>query len=218
MSLSAHMGRISQVNWEKPMIDYTATTTILLDGLRDSGNDRAWAEFDRRYRPIVVGFSRKLGLSDADAADVAQETMTKFVQEYQAGGYDRERGRLRSWLMALARVRVAGIYRAKSGRREVAAGPEGIDLEDEARLTAIWDGERRRAMLQEAMERLRQTTKTGENTVRAFELLVLNQLPTSAVAMQLGMTREEVYRAKNRVADRLQSILEELEGTYEEGA
>ena len=52
--------------------------------------------------------------------------------------------------------------------------------------------------------------------MRAFELLVLNQLPTSAVAMQLDMTREEVYRAKNRVADRLQGILEELEGTYAE--
>ena len=36
------------------MIDLTRTTTALLDGLHDPGDDAVWSEFDRRYRPILV--------------------------------------------------------------------------------------------------------------------------------------------------------------------
>jgi hypothetical protein len=70
------------------------TTTALLEGLHDPADAVAWEQFDRRYRPIVVGFASRLGLADADAADVAQEVMLQFVKEYRAGKYDRQRGRL----------------------------------------------------------------------------------------------------------------------------
>ena len=43
-----------------------ATTTELLAGLHESDGP-AWEEFDLRYRPILVGFLRKMGLNDADA-------------------------------------------------------------------------------------------------------------------------------------------------------
>jgi len=72
----------------------TTTTTALLDGLHDPANEEVWREFDTRYRPIILGFAVKLGLSDEDAADVAQDTLARFVQEYRAGRYDRTRGRL----------------------------------------------------------------------------------------------------------------------------
>ena len=49
----------------------TTTTTVLLEGLLDSGNEAVWREFDARYRPIIVGFARTLGLDPDDAADVA---------------------------------------------------------------------------------------------------------------------------------------------------
>ena len=86
------------------MLDITRTTTVLLEGLHDASNDAVWGEFDRRYRPVVFGFARRLGLDDADAADVAQETLTRFLEEYRRGVYDRERGRLRSWLVTLTQI------------------------------------------------------------------------------------------------------------------
>jgi hypothetical protein len=65
-------------------IEHVNTTTHLLDGLFDTENQQAWAEFDSRYRPILIGFLKRMGLSDADAADVAQDTLTCFVQDYRA--------------------------------------------------------------------------------------------------------------------------------------
>jgi RNA polymerase sigma-70 factor (ECF subfamily) len=198
------------------MIDITRTTTVLLDGLRDGGNDEAWTEFDRRYRPIVMGFARRLGLGDADAADVAQETMTRFLEEYGQGKYHRERGRLRSWLIGLAKYRVAQVYRGRSGRREVGGASALADLEDEQRLTRLWEDERRESLLRTAMHTLRETTKTDEKTIRAFELLVVNQVAPASVAEQLDMSTADVYRAKNRVADRLRTIIDGLDAAYED--
>ena len=74
------------------MAEASRTTTALLNNLHDEHNDAAWREFDDRYRPILLGFSRRLGLPDADAVDVAQETMIQFIKEYREGKYDRERG------------------------------------------------------------------------------------------------------------------------------
>jgi RNA polymerase sigma factor (sigma-70 family) len=198
------------------VIDSTRTTTVLLEGLFDPQNEAVWSEFDRRYRPIVLGFARKLGLSDADAADAAQETMTQFMKEYRAGKYDRQRGRLHSWLIGLAKFRIAMIRRAKSGRRITGGQTVMIDLSDGQRLTQVWDDERRRSILRQAMEELRTTTNLAEKTIRAFEMLAVNQMPAAAVAEELEVDIQEVYLAKSRVAQKLRSILERLESAYQE--
>jgi RNA polymerase sigma-70 factor (ECF subfamily) len=201
------------------VLDVSRTTTILLDGLHDPANATAWREFDDRYRPIVVAFARRLGLSDADAADAAQETMTRFVQEYREGKYDRERGRLRSWLVGLAKYRIADAHRRRAGRREVAEEAEpAAALADDARLTQIWEAERRTVMLREALGRLRATTRTTEKTVRAFEMLVVGQVPVAQVADTLEMSAHDVYLAKGRVAQRLRDILADIELAYEADA
>ena len=70
-------------------MDIDRTTTALLEGLFDSDNELAWSHFDARYRPIVIAFARKLGLSESDAGDVAQETILQFLKEYKEGKYDR---------------------------------------------------------------------------------------------------------------------------------
>ena len=59
----------------------TRTTTALLEGLLEQTNDETWREFDARYRPIIVAFARRVGLGETDAADVAQETLLRFVRE-----------------------------------------------------------------------------------------------------------------------------------------
>jgi len=198
------------------VINTTATTTVLLEGLHDSANEAAWTHFDQRYRPIVVAFARRLGLNDTDAADVAQETLTRFVEEYRAGKYDRTRGRLRSWLIGLAKYRVSSVYRARHRAREFGGVSQAADLTDEHELETIWEAERRASMLREAMEQLRSATRSEDKTIRAFELLVLNQTPPATVADQLQMTTQDVYRAKNRIAQRLQSIVDRLEAAYDD--
>ena len=95
-----------------------STSTLLLAGLADSNNSVVWEEFDARYRPIVFGYARRLGLSEEEAADAAQDAMVRFVQEYRLGKYDRARGRLRSWLIGIVKARAIDVLRAKARRRE----------------------------------------------------------------------------------------------------
>lgn len=196
-------------------MDITRTSTAMLEGLHDSRNDRVWSAFARRYGPILVGFARRLGLNETDAADVAQETLVRFVEEYRAGKYDRTRGRLRSWLLSIARTRAAAVFRQRSVRGEREGLTSLVDLSDEHTLTQIWQTERRQVILRAALSELRTATKTNEKTIEAFELLVHGGCPPGVVAEQLGMSIEDVYRAKSRVSQKLREIISRLEAEYD---
>lgn len=194
-----------------------STTTELLNGLHQPGNRAAWDEFDRRYRPVLIGFLRRMGLDEADAADVAQETLASFVQAYREHKYDREQGRLRSWLIGIARCRLADLRR-DAGRRRVTRGesaivgiPEDVDTE------ALWELEERRFIFEQAIQELRTTTRFNERTLEAFERVVLKQEPIESVAADLGLTSQEIYNAKNRVVERLRDILKRYETALADG-
>ena len=194
-----------------------STTMALLDGLLEPGNEAVWREFDARYRPIVFAFARKLGLDESDAADVAQEAMLRFVQEYRAGKYDRERGRLRSWIIGIVKYRVADVQRSKAKRREYRGESAFVGLPEDDQLAELWEAERRRMLLRQALAELREQTKTNEKTIRAFELYAIHEQPVADVACELGLTTHDVYVAKSNVAARLREILTRLEQVFDDG-
>jgi hypothetical protein len=57
----------------RPAPDVPTTSNALLQALFDTHNGATWRLFDARYRPILLRFARRLGLSTDDAADVAQD-------------------------------------------------------------------------------------------------------------------------------------------------
>lgn len=192
------------------------TTTLLLDGLKEASNQSVWREFHERYGPIMLAFARKLGLSEEDASDATQDAMVRFVSEYRAGRYDRQRGRLRSWLIGILKFRVADLKLAKRAE-PLAVGSSAIDLlsaDDE--LEALWDAEQHRTILRRAFGELRTDSRVADRTIRAFERLVLDEQPARAVAADLQMTLADVYAAKSRVHQHLKAIVVRLEATYEE--
>ena len=192
------------------------TTTALLIGLFDPRNAAAWEAFDRRYRPILVGFIRNCGVRESEAMEIAQETIVRFVEEYRDGKYDRTRGRLGTWLVTIARYRMLDARR-RTGTARIERGESGIvNLDDEKSVDQAYDTQRRLALLQEALEELRTRSKTDPKTVRAFEMLVYHGLSTAAVASELKMSAHDVYLAKSRVAAKLREIVIRLESEYEE--
>lgn len=190
---------------------FFVTTTALLDGLHEEGNRAAWDEFDRRYRPILVAFLRRTGLDEADAADVAQETLTCFVQDYRRHKYDRAQGRLRSWLIGIARCRVADLWRSAGRRRELRGESAIVNLPAEADADSTWEEEERRFIFQQAIRELRETTRFNERTIEAFERVVLRREPVEAVSTQIGLSPQEIYNAKNRVVEKLRDIVKRYE-------
>ncbi len=199
------------------MLNLNTTTSQLLEGLFDRSNNDAWRECDARYRPIIVAFARKLGLGEEDADDAAQETMTKFLQEYQAGKYDRSRGRLGSWIIGIAKYRIADLKRSRMRRREARGDSAIVGLPDDRRLEELWEAEVRREVLNRSMEELRQRTRMNRRTIRAFEMVALEQKAAAEVAHELGMTVNDVYVAKNRAIEQLRKIRDTLGAVYEVG-
>ncbi len=189
-----------------PPVPEFSTTTELLDGLHETRNNIAWGEFDRRYRPILIAFLRRAGLGSADAADVAQDALTRFVQEYREGRYDRTRGRLRTWLIAIARYRLLDLRRADARRRETRGESALGDVPTEDEAEAIWDAEQRRYIFEQAIATLRETGRFDDRTIAAFDRVVLGNEPVATVAAELGLSAQEIYNAKNRVVSRLREI------------
>lgn len=197
----------------------TRTTTQLIEDLRDAGNAAAWARFDARYRPVLIGFARHLGLEGDDAAEVAQRTLAAFAEAYIAGRYERGKGRLSSWLIGMARNIGAEMRRARGRvRREGGAtlADEQPAVPAEAQLTRVWERERAQAILHEAMAILRTSTRTEANTLRAFELFAVRGMPAEAVAAECGMSVDAVYVVKNRLTTRLREIVRDLTTAYDE--
>lgn len=175
----------------------------------------------QRYQPVLLGVARRLGLSQSDAADATQQTLFELVRDLRAGGFDRTRGRLRGWALAILRNRVNDVRRLKL-RGGVAGAMERDELES-ARLQAreaprvleeLWDEQIERHVLTTALERLREHTRIADHTLRAFELTVLRDVPIEAAAKECGVTVDDVYVARNRVATRLREIVQELHELY----
>ncbi len=195
------------------------TTTKLLDALRDPRNEPAWVHLDQRYRGVIAGLARRLGLRDADADEVAQQTLAEFVRVYREGRYDRSKGRLSSWILSIAHHTALHVVRAnKRAAGAGGAGGEGSisQVEGEGALRGLWDDERDRAILTRAMQTLRDDSATDDRTLRAFELVGLRGVPAEETARQCGMSVDQVYVAKARVTKRLKALVAELTAAFEE--
>jgi RNA polymerase sigma-70 factor (ECF subfamily) len=191
------------------------TTTALLLNLLDPSDEQAWHELDARFRPILFAFTRRMGLSEADAEDVTQESLVRFVKAYRKGQYDRTRGRLSSWLISIAQNCVFDL-RQSSQRRIDWRGDSLIgELEKSNSVEAIWEEECRRVLLEKAMLELRTTSKMEEKTMAAFEMLAMGQQTPAQVAEKVGVSIDSVYAAKNRCLTLLRRIVDRLNAEYE---
>lgn len=194
----------------------TSTTSLLLTGLLDPDNTEVWREFDDRYRPMILAYAMRLGLTSEDAADIAQDVLMRFVQEYRAGRYDRARGRLGAWIVGIVRYRVADHKRSSAARRVSRGESAIVELMGEDEMHSLWEIERKKSILRQAVDELRASSKLNEKTIRAFELFAIHQRPAASVAAELDLTPQDVYMAKNRVAARLRDILERLERLFDD--
>lgn len=204
------------------MTNNTWTSTVFLDGLRDPNNHALWAELDGRYRPVIEGVAVKMGLSRDEAADVAQQTLAEFAAAYNAGKYERGRGRLRSFLLGIARFRITDVMRLRAKRKgqrgdsalqDAAAGTHFKPAEQA--LSDAWEKARLKVMLLAALRELRDKTRIDENNLTAFEMLVIKGLTPEQVSASCGMSVAQVYVIKTRVSARLREIVSRMNAEYE---
>jgi len=194
----------------------TVTSTTLLEGLKDPANHTRWRDYVDRYRPLLVGFLRRHGVQATDAEDVAQNVLIEFVRSYCEGRYDRERGRLSSWLFGIAFRQLQNHRRRERGRAR-RADERPVEevaplLEAPEELQRAWDEEWEQAVLAQCLAEVR--GEVAEKTYRAFVAFALEGRPAADVCGELEMTENAVFGAKRRVLERIRELLPLLRDSW----
>ena len=193
----------------------TVTSTTLLEGLKDSGNQTIWLQFVDRYRPLIQRYGERLGLTAEDAEDATQASLMAFCEAYREAKYERARGRLGDWLFGIVHNQVRNQQRKRGRSREVAVTETqvaGIEARGSEELERIWEEEWQDAVARECLAQVRREVQ--EATFAAFELHAIEGLPVAEVAARLNLTPNAVYGAKRRVLRRIRELKPFMEDAW----
>ena len=193
----------------------TVTSTTLLEGLKDPGNETVWLQFVERYRPLILRYGERLGLPAEDAEDATQASLLAFCQAYREAKYERSRGRLGDWLFGIVHNQMRNAQRKRGRNREVAVTETqagAIESHSSEEMERLWEEEWRDAVARECLAQVQREVQ--EATFRAFEAHVIEGRPVSEVAEELGLTPNAVYGAKRRVLRRIRELKPFMEDAW----
>jgi RNA polymerase sigma factor (sigma-70 family) len=187
-----------------------STRVTLLARLRNNGDADAWKTFVDLYTPLVYRFCRSRGLQDADARDVTQQVLAIVHRAMDKFKYDRERGRFRNWLGAVAAHEISRHQRKERRHRKGVSDGWGDDIEALASATVdpAWAEEFNGYIFQRALDRIR--SEFEDDVWQAFDLTWLNDVKPRQAAEKIGKTSAWVYKARYKVIERLRKELEFL--------
>ncbi len=123
-----------------PETDFAATEVLLAEAR--SGDPSAWERFVERYERLVWSVPRRMGFSEADAADIAQEAWVLIHRHLE---HLRRPEALVAWIVTTTTREASRFARRRSRRQDVEAdgsaerGDPTPELPDEqvARLEAV---------------------------------------------------------------------------------
>ena len=180
------------------------TSTSLLEALRDPDDSAAWTSFDARHRPLLHLYLRRWGLGDAPAEDAAQETLLHFLRSLREGRYDPAQGRLRAWLLGIARHRALDSLRRERRQRarRLSSVVEPQAPRDSSSRRARMDA---RSKLAASVQVLRRVSGLGSQTLRVLELTIEGH-SVETISAQLGIRPSAVYVARYRCKQKLADL------------
>src|SRR5262245_3857521 len=94
--------------------DFLPTRRSLLSRLKRCDDQTAWQTFFDTYGKLLYSVALKAGLTDAEAKDAVQETVIKVSKHIGQFRYDPAKCSFKSWLMLLARQRIATQFRKRA--------------------------------------------------------------------------------------------------------
>jgi RNA polymerase sigma-70 factor (ECF subfamily) len=182
-----------------------STPVSLLEQLRQSPDEAAWARFVHLYSPLLFRWARQAGLDEGDAGDLVQDVFVILLKELPRFEHDPARS-FRAWLKTVVLNRWRN--QVKRQARAPALG-DGVLADVPAADESLFEEqEYRRQLLGQALGLLR--TEFQPATWKAFQEHGLNGRAATVVAAELGMTLGAVYGAKCRVLGRLREQLRGL--------
>lgn len=190
------------------------TRLSLLDRVRNPDDVVAWSEFVELYRPLLLAYVRKRGVSEHDALDVVQDVFTRLVPALRRFRLDHQRGRFRTWLWQVAHSALTDWQR--HGLVRARAEHEWLEQHDPAVAghgDEDWDELYRRRILEVVLERVR--AAANATSWACFEGRVLLDRPAAEIASELGVSVNLVYVNASRLLNRVREACAEFAETLE---
>lgn len=170
-----------------------------------AGGAGALDDFARAYRPAIVSFVRRKGLSESEAEDVAQEVFLKLISREVLAQGDASKGRFRNYLIGVTLHVLSGWRRgqraAKRGGEWARVDLEAVPLASEAN---AFEGPWLEELIKRALGRVERV-----NSAHDVELLTLAATGKSPVEIaahlgqEPGTTRVALHRARRRLGEAL---------------
>src|SRR5262249_9013632 len=189
------------------------TSATLLARLSEPDVDpKYWADFVRRYGPLVCRWCLRWGLQEADAQDVTQTVLGRLVVRLRDFRYDPARS-FRAYLRTVAGYAWRDLMderrRAGAGTGDTAQIALLGEVPARDDLARRLDEEFDRELLDAATEIVR--ARVEPSSWESFRLTALEGLPGAAVAERLGLAVYTVFKARSRVQRMLREEVARLE-------
>jgi RNA polymerase sigma-70 factor (ECF subfamily) len=188
------------------------TRQSLLLRARD-GDEDAWVDLSRLYKPLIYGYLRRQSVPDAEQDDLVQEILIAIVRGLPAFEHSGRRGAFRAWLRAIAYNHSCNFWRSPARRTstlsDAMAEETLLRLEDpDDSLHRFWEEEHDEYVLRCLIDLIE--LEFEPTTVRAFRRVALEGASGADVAAELGITLAAVYAGRSRVLKRLKELAEGL--------
>lgn len=193
------------------------TRQSLLSRLKDSDDQESWRTFFETYWKLIYSTAVRAGLTDPEAQDVVQETITSVFKSLPGFRYSREKGSFKSWLLNLTRWRIVDQLRkrqrgiATPSETETGTGTTPVErIPDPAgiALDAAWDKEWEANLMEAALERVKR--QVDPKQYQLFDLYVVKGWPATKVSVVLRASRSNIYITKHRLSRLLRKEIARL--------
>ncbi len=182
-------------------------TTTLLGGVR-RGDAPAWERLVELYVPLVYWWCKRTGLQDADILDVGQEVLLTLRRNLPGFRCESPTDTFRGWLRQITANAICEHFR-RQGKQPLAEGGSEARARFEQIAALDESDDAQAAELQILGARVVESVRLAfseRDWQAAYRVLADDQRPAD-VALELGVTRNQVYLAVSRIRKRLSEQL-----------
>lgn len=192
---------------------YSFTNTELLAALRRDDASVAWAEVERRLKPVAFAVAQRILHNVTDAQDAVQDALLSMWQECRAGHYDRSRGRFHVWARSIVCHRALDLFRKRARNACESALPEDDPAVSE--LEQFFDAQYEAMVFRRTFELLQTRSDIEPDTIRMYVRYTVDGKTSSEVAAEFATSTQAVYNAKHRCQTFMRKIEPEVRRSWE---
>ncbi len=188
--------------------DPNRTKSVLLARVKDTADDEAWGEFHQLYAPLLWRYAKSRGLSADDADEVRDQCLEVLVRKMEGFEYDRRKGRFKGWLNRMVSGKVIDLLRRpgkKDSKLDDVEKIEDLASTPDEHWERHWEKEHLRYCIEKAR------SGVSDKNYRAFCMMYLEGASVKEVSERLGISADQVYKARSRVGRRVRQILTALD-------